>query len=317
MCAFSPVECIRSLCAIGERQFEGERAAAQFIKQELQVRDIAYIEEPFETRIPRVLLAQLTADGVSIPCIATSFVSGVIESNYALISSLTSSQRFLYDANINFNPRCRGSISRSNHYFAPSVAIAREDVGRVVCAERVQGEVRIEAVSHMSGHILVGNTTNPTAVVFCHFDSIGPGATDNASGVATLLATIVQRPDLLAHVLFVFDGNEEVSFDEPIYWGAGYRTFESRHQDLLEAANQILIVDCVGNSPTEEIQDPRIVSLAFPIDGRQRFSSKITLLAGSYDELMRVYQSDIDVPDVIQERYVREAIVCLERRLGS
>lgn len=296
---FDPIIGIERLCKIGERQFQGERQAASYIKKILFELSIPFTSEPFTTRLPRIISAKLFADNQSIPCLATSFVSGEIKSNDNLISSLTNPESFLYDANINFNPRCPKSISRSNHYFAPSVAIAREDVDAVIKAENIFGKIQVEPTSHETEYILIGNLTNPKTILFCHYDSIGPGAIDNASGVATLLAIAINNRKLLQTTLFVFDGNEELSYDEPIYWGAGYRVFEKRHENLLAQAKAIIVVDCIGNSPLLLTKDLTILKLAFPIKNIEKYTAKTQLATGNFNALMRVYHSDADTPDSV------------------
>jgi hypothetical protein len=73
----------------------------------------------------------------------------------------------------------------------------------------VKGRVEVEKGRHHTHDILVGNITSPRALVFAHYDSIGPGVIDNASGVAVMLALLTQEAELLQEVLFVFSANEE------------------------------------------------------------------------------------------------------------
>ncbi len=54
-------------------------------------------------------------------------------------------------------------------------------------------------------------------LVFSHYDSISSGVIDNASGTALSLYLVINYPKLLEKTLFVFAGNEELSYDEPIY----------------------------------------------------------------------------------------------------
>jgi hypothetical protein len=135
---FNPIRFIEGFSALGERQGPQERLAARRIKKVLLRMGASFYLQRFATKIPEVRRQRLLADGRIIPCVATSFVSGRIESNYQLLSSLISSQKFLYEPNINFNPRSRG-ISRSNHYFAPSVAVARAAVPKLLRAKKSPG----------------------------------------------------------------------------------------------------------------------------------------------------------------------------------
>ena len=299
-------EFILRICALGERQFGQETRACQLIEASLKRAGIAYAKERFKTWLPLFKKAQLIADGKQIPCAGSSFVSGVIDSSNHLLSSLTSSQNFLYTDNINFNPVCSG-ISRSNHYFAPSLAIPKKYVFLLCTAKKVSGRVEVEKKSHTSANILVGNSKNPRYLVFSHYDSISSGAIDNASGTALSLYLVINHQELLAKTLFVFAGNEELSYDEPIYWGHGYRVFEKKHYNLFSNAKKILILDCLGYSATNFIQDPKIVVLGFPIKSMAKFVKKTYLVIGDMQKLMTVYHSDLDIPDLIKSKWLMEA----------
>jgi hypothetical protein len=269
----------------------------------------------FATKIPEVRRQRLLADGRIIPCVATSFVSGRIESNYQLLSSLISSQKFLYEPNINFNPRSRG-ISRSNHYFAPSVAVARAAVPKLLRAKKVLAEVVVRPRTHTSENILVGNRKNPNYILFCHYDSLGPGASDNASGTAVLLSLIARNSELLTKALFVFAGNEELSYDQPIYWGHGYRVFEQRFAKQLRGAKKIVVLDSLAHGRTCTTSDPHVVRLGFPIKDLLRLQKKITMVYGDFDKLMEVYHSSLDLPSNISPRYLAQAISLTQRLLS-
>jgi len=200
-------EFIHALSALGERQFQKETKACELIEKWLKREGIPYAKEKFKTYLPRFQEVKLTADGKEIPCAGSSFVSGVIEGTNHLISSLTSSQNFLYTDNINFNPACNG-VSRSNHYFAPSLAIPKKYVPVVCSAKKVFGSVKVEKKAHESANILVGNRKNPNYLVFSHYDSISTGAIDNASGTALSLHLATNHKELLKKALFLFCGNE-------------------------------------------------------------------------------------------------------------
>lgn len=166
---------------------------------------------------------------------------------------------------------------------------------------RVRGEVRVQKERSALPQILVGNPRNPSIIVFTHFDSIGPGAIDNASGTAVCLSLVLTRPDLLKKTLFVFDPNEELSYDYPTYWGHGYRVFEKRHGALLRRAQQIISVDSVGNDKPQAIRDPKILNLAFPILGLSKLLKKTVTIGGDIEKMMEVYQSEADLPSLLSE----------------
>ena len=315
MSEFNPISCIKTLCALKKRQLEGAQKAALYIKNILQENAVLFSSELLATTVPRFISANLLIDGTPIPCLATGLKSGIIKSKKTIISSLTSSQSFLYEENINFNPLCATAISRSNHYFAPSIAVLRDDVNRILQATTVIGEIKVKPTEYINEQIFVGNQKNPDNILFCHYDSLGPGATDNASGVAVLLSLIIETPMLLNTCLFVFDGNEELSYDQPIYWGNGYRVFENRYGRLLENAGRIFVVDCVGDSTVSFINDPTICRLAFPIKQLERYLKKITLVSGDYDTLMQVYHSEADLPGRIDQVQLQHAVAELKQQL--
>ena len=295
---------IEKLCEIGERQLEGEVKARKFICSLLKENNIKYSLFSFTTQIPKFIKYSLIVDGQNIECLPTGLVSGIIDNNYNLISSLTSSQNFLYKKNINFNPRCK-SISRANFYFAPSLAINKNSLKIICDAQNIKGEIKVEKKIWETASILVGNTTNPKIIIFSHFDSIEIGAIDNASGTAMALIIAIKNKQLLKDILFVFDSNEEISYDKPIYWGHGYREFEKKYYKLIEECEKILIIDCVGYSKYIEYKNKEILKLAFPIFKIDSIINKTCVISGDYDELMKVYQSPIDRPKLIKEEYLK------------
>ncbi len=313
--AYTMIEFIKKLYALGERQFEKEQQAAVLIRKELEAYHVPYRTEHFTMNLPRFKKAELSVDGHTIPCVATSLVSGKITSPNPLISSLTSSQNFLHNSNINFNQLCR-SISRSNHYFAPSVAVHAHDVKHFLGAESVQGTVIVHKVRHTATNILVGNSKNPRYVVFSHFDSLYGGAVDNASGTALSLYLATQHKELLAHTLFVFSGNEELSYDEPIYWGHGYRVFEAKHGSALKRAKHIFVIDCIGFSKTNFVRDQKVVILGFPVKSLSTIINKTTLVIGDYQKMMTFYHSDLDTPELITEAEMRRAAQAMIKKLS-
>ncbi len=300
-------EFIQQLTSISERQRENEQKAARLILDILRHTHTPVHIQRFPATTPVIQNAQLIADGKNIPAIATCFVSGAIHCKHALTSSLISSQRMLFDANINFNPQSK-SISRSNHYFAPSVAISKQDVAVILDAKQVRGSVQVKAVRHTSMNILVGNLASPEYILFCHYDSFGPGAIDNASGTAVLLKLAIDYPQLRQNCLFVIAGNEELSYDKPIYWGHGYRVFERTHLRILKRAKHLLMIDCVGNGRTHIDQSIDMLRLGFPIVHVEEWKKKMCVLYGDNEKLMEVYHSELDTPDLIQERYLNDAV---------
>ena len=309
---FTYLEFMKKLTNLGERQFENIKITQKIIEEELIKRDIEYSLFTFSTSLPNVVssscIIENPNDGStsSVEHKATCFKGGKITSNQVIISSLTSSQDFLYKKNINFNPLCN-VISKANYYFAPAIAIHREDVLKISKAKNISISVDVEKVDLELNSILVGNVINPKYVVFSHFDSVESGAIDNASGTSVCLDTICSNTQILESTLFVFDANEELSYDEPVYWGRGYRQFEKQYLEVLQKCEQIIVVDCVGYSNTNEYKDEGLLKLAFPITHIESLQDKISVLAGDFDELMRVYHSSDDRVDVIRNEYYQDA----------
>ncbi len=296
---------ITALTSLGERQGAVTKKAAEYLQSELRNNKIPFVVETVSTFLP-VGSAVLTADNIPVTCAPTSFVGGPITSKDSIVSSLIPTKYLIDVPNINFNPKST-ALSLPNFYFAPSVAIRREDVERIISATEVRGEVVIEKTAFELPQILVGNRVNPKTIVFSHFDSVGPGAIDNASGTAVCLSIAIENPQLLTNTLFVFDPNEELSYDKPTYWGHGYRSFEERYLKQLDGANTIIVVDCVGNGATRVISDPRILNLAFPIANLSRMLTKTVTIGGDIEKMMEVYQSDADLEDEVMEEFLAEA----------
>lgn len=296
-----------ALAHLGERQLRNEARAARLIERALDEAHVPYTRRSFTVDIPRVRHASLMADGVRLAAAACSMVSGTITNNYSIISSLVSSSVLQTTPTITVNPRCRG-ISKSNHYFAPSFAVSPQTLSKVMAAERVKGRIEVEKVRHHTHDILVGNTTSPRALVFAHYDSIGPGVIDNASGVAVMLALLTQEAELLQEALFVFSANEELSYDMPVYWGHGFRDFEKERPELFERAEQIIVIDSVGHTRARAHTEPGLVKLAFPLTHAEQYAPKITLVAGDFDALMKVYHSDLDNGKIVSETHLRQAV---------
>ena len=294
---------ITSLCSFPERQLEGEKKASVFIEGVLRKYDVLFSTLSFNTSIPKFKKYFLKADGLDIDCLPTGLVSGSIQ-NFS-------------ENSINFNSKCR-AISRANFYFKPSLAVKEKDFPVISKAKNLRGELEIEKINHKTKSFLVGNLKNPRRIIFTHFDSIEMGAIDNASGTAVCLNLCVEEKHILKENLFVFDSNEELSYDEPIYWGHGYREFERQYLSLLEKCESILVVDCVGYSKEVIYKDSRIMKAAFPIKNMRRFSEKIKVYSGDFDELMKVYHSKIDVPKLLKDELLqRDRNKILEELEGS
>ncbi len=295
-------EFIETLTAMGERQLEKETQACLYILQVLDTEQIEYSVQEFETEIPAYQHCSLIVDGEALEVLPSGLVSGTVTNNHTILSSLISSQKNLYDANINFNPAST-HISRSNHYFAPAFSIKRDDVQKVIDAKDILGKLEVSKTRHRSKNILVGNTKNPTIIIFSHYDSIATGAVDNASGTMLSLELIAEFPVLLQSVLFVLCGNEELSYDEPIYWGHGYRCFEKEYGNLIKNCTQILVLDSFGHTLPIIFSDIPTMKLAFPITDIATYAIKTKVIAGDIDALMHFYHAENDTSEHITDEY--------------
>jgi hypothetical protein len=305
---------IKQLSAFDSRIGLEEAKISAFLRKLLDQEGIKYQTQSFPSKTPNYTKAELIADGKKIDCLPCGLVSGEINNSYNLISSLTSSQNFLTTPNINFNPKS-DAICVSNFYFAPALAISRKDVFGVMRAIKIRGVISVKPHNYIAQNILVGNAINPKTVVFAHYDGYFGGATDNASGVAAVIEAIKRNPESLKDTLFVLAGNEELSYDRPIYWGRCFRQFNEMNPKVLDQAKSIFIVDCVGDGPPVLMRDKTSIKLAFPIGDFPKIIAKTAILSGNFDSLMTVYHSDADTPERLSAKYLDDASKVLGKLL--
>lgn len=306
---------LQQLVALGERQLAAEKRAAVLIKKMLNQYGIPYKRHVFTTSIPKMLSAKLLADGKPVECAVASFVSGEITDKESVISSAMPGAWFQGHPNISVNPYCT-AVSRGNHYFSPGIAVSHAALQKVFRAKTIRGTVKVKKMTHTSENILVGNTRNPHTVVFAHYDSIGPGAIDNASGVAASMAAVINNPELLTDHLIVFAGNEELSYDNPIYWGRGFRCLQKDMPHLFIKSKRLLVIDCVGNGKAVVTNDSAIVPRAFPIKNAQKYAKKTSLIMGDFSHLMTVYHSQLDDGRGMTAQSLKQATDLLMKELS-
>ncbi|MEA2701854.1 MAG: hypothetical protein QOE22_563 [Candidatus Parcubacteria bacterium] len=296
---------VRALTEFGERQGQATIRAGEYIENLLITGGvITYGKEFIEVELPHAS-ATLRADTKEIKCAPTSFIGGKINDKDALVSSLVPSRYLLTVPNINFNPRS-DSLSRPNFYFAPALAVRKKDMPRILTAQKVEGTVYVRKMRHRLIQFLIGNRKSPEVVLFAHYDSIGPGAMDNASGTAVCISIALKHPEVLSKVLIVLDPNEELSYDSPTYWGHGYRVFEKRHPLLLRNAKRVIVVDSVGNGKPQIFRDSHTLNLAFPLKAVARLRGDVLTVGGDVEGMMEFYQSDTDVPSQLTEGFLEE-----------
>ncbi|MDE1833278.1 MAG: M28 family peptidase [Candidatus Micrarchaeota archaeon] len=295
------MDSIRMLERLGPRRGKRELEAGRILKRKLASYGVDFQIQQFRNHLPHFSSFSLMADGDSVECMPTALRSGGISSK-PLISSMSVSGRYYEEPNINFNPYS-DAFSLATFYRAPSLTIKRKDVRRIIDARSVEGRVRVTKLPHRCENIMAGNLKNPRHILISHTDSVLGGALDNASGTAMLLELASEgRKD----TLFLFSGCEEMSFDEPIYWGRGYRVFEEQYKGLMERAKRTIVVDMVGSNSPSLIEDKRIRMSAFPIKS-QRLWERALIMSTGGDEWRPIYHSMEDRIGLIKGRYLEES----------
>ncbi len=310
-------EIIKIITDIGTRQNKTTKLAYKVITDLLLSHNIEFITKKYQVYLPVFKKSYLKVDGENIPCLPTGLTSGKINTAGIVTTSLISSKVFLDIPHINFNPKCK-IISRANFSFSPSLAVPRDSIEKICKEKIINGKIEVVKEKQEALQILVGNNRNPKNIIFSHFDSIGSGAVDNASGTALMLEMIIKNRKLLNDNLFVFDGNEEISYDLPIYWGKGYRNFERKYPKQISGAKKLIVIDCIGYDKTITLSgktNSKIIKLAFPIKKIDGYYSKIKLITSDYDKLMEVYHSDLDQVGLIKEKYMKQALKIVIREI--
>ncbi|MFA9288785.1 MAG: hypothetical protein ACEQSA_02825 [Weeksellaceae bacterium] len=309
---------VTDLLSVGPRFAQGEEKAAALIQQMLTDNKVSFIDQQYEASVPLASTVSLTVDGKAIDARNVGMESGTFTNKDALVSSLYwGDTDFYLPPNINFNPRCKTTISMALYYKHAAIAVRRDDVPLILAAEKVTGQTVVEPYNFTGHNYLVGNTTNPKSVIFTHYDCWESGAIDNASGTAVLINTVIKHPELLKDHLFAICGTEEISYEEPIYWGKGYRAFQEKYNHLLEEAKEILVVDCVGYSSHVWATDPEHVVLGLPLNKFESYAQKSAMLCGDFDTLMSVYHSNDDTVDLLSEELLDDAQKLLLEKLQS
>ncbi|MCX6744837.1 MAG: M28 family peptidase [Candidatus Parcubacteria bacterium] len=302
---YSQINLIKKLCDLGERQLGQEIKASKLLMAELEKYKVKYKVQSFPTKVPVIKSVSLTADNSKIKAKGACFVSGMIKNKFKLVAPIIKPLP-KDEANINYNPKC-AEISQSDFYFVPSLAVNKKDVSRIKRARYVEGEIKVTPQKHRSLNILVGNLKNPKNIIFAHYDSIGPGAVDDGSGVAALMRLIIDYPKLEKDNLFVLAGNEELSYDTPYYWGRGYRAFEKKYAQLLNNAKKILVVDGVGFDKPLASRKMSMIKACFPILKMKNYQIKTYILYGNQDFWDTICHSELDKTENIKAPFLNQA----------
>jgi len=164
--------------------------------------------------------------------------------------------------------------------------------------------LRQRLVKVKASNILVGNLVNSKVILLTHFDAIGPGALDNASGVAVSLAVLINNPDFVKDNLAVFSGCEETSYEKPVYWGYGYCQFERKYGQLLKNCRAIYVVDCVGNGRLHFFQGDYYFHEAVPLKKLNLVKDKLFVLTGSVKKLLAICHTKKDTVAGLKPKYL-------------
>ncbi len=306
------IDIVKKLTAISPRYAENEIKAAGLIIEILKKSKITFAQQLFESYAPIITRAVLFADNEQISCIGSGFNSGEIKNGNNLISSFGYKHNNL-PFNINFNPMT-DEISVVDFYQEPSVTISRKSVVKIIMARTVQGLIKVKKQKFQTKNILVGNTTKPTSIVFAHFDSIiGDGAVDNAGSVAVLLDLVINYPNYLSNSLFVFSGNEEMSYDDYKKSGYGFRVFESEYEDLLNRAKQILVLDGVGVSSSSFVQFG--LDWVLQLKSLNKIRRKVFWLQNDQSEILKYFHTKADKVNILSEKFLLDARNKLQKKL--
>ena len=305
---------VKQLVAFSPRQLEGETKTVAYLRAELDKAQIPYKLQEFEIELPKYT-HELLADGQLIGGMPCALESGEIIDKQAVHNTLLD-PNYCDEANINFNPVCAGH-SLATFYHAPAIAVNHQELEKFLQAKDIKGSVSVERVPHKTANILVGNVTQPKRIIFAHIDSIQMGAVDNASGVAVSLNLIKEQPHLLNENLIIFSACEELSFAKPYYWGFGYRVFEQEYETVMAQAQEILVIDSVGQTEAQVYDNTKLelMRLAFPIEHMDEWQERIKVIAGDLDTLMTVYHSDLDDLTQVDEPHLRQAQELVVKRL--
>ena len=265
-----------------------EIESAKYLKEQIRYSSNSFKVQKFSTQVQVVTSVQLRLDGENVGCLGCSFESGKI----------TSKKQIHFSSHSDY-------ISTPNYYQTPSVSISRLDQEKLNQVKEIDGNVTVEKYSYLSQNFLVGNIDDPKTIIFTHYDSLWGGAIDNAGGVSVCLKLISDNPSQIKNNLFVFAGNEELSYDFPNYWGYGYRQFEKYYLPQLRQARKIIVVDGVGlTSPDIFTED---LDSFLPLKNLKTFQNKIKVISSKQAEVLKCYHCQEDTPEKISLEYLNQS----------
>lgn len=307
------IEFVKKLTSISPRYGVDEIKGAKIIVDELNRLKIDFVEEKFESSVPRISKAELFADGISIPCVGSGAVSGQIPDGKYLISGFGYTGEGV-PYNISYSP-ITDEISVVDVYKVPSVTISRKSITQIVMANKVSGNILVDEEKYTTENILVGNLANPENIIFAHYDSIiGSGAVDNAAAVAVVFELMKSNYELIKNNLFIFAGNEELSYDTyKTRSGHGFREFEILHSELLKSAKQIIVIDGIGVSSPNFSQAG--LDWVLQIKMLDEIRSRVFWLQNDQAEVLKYFHTSADTVDKINPKFLDEAKELLIERI--
>lgn len=273
------------LADMAPRRGEAERQAADYIQSEIKEN---VERQEYRVIYPKFEKYELKADGEELSCLPGGLESGNID-NKAVVNSVHNEQGDVNKPCITFNPFAKG-ISVTTFYQAPCLAVDPSDISKILEAEHIEGELRVTWRTEKSYNILVGNTENPEQVVMTHYDSLWGGFIDNGFSVS-LLINLIEEIDL-DRKLVVFAGSEELSQEYP-YHCYGYRRFESKYNNALDSADEIVVVDSLGRGDQQIVKEGESLEKAIVLSTK-KYQKKTVLLASTYGDVLDVYHSPLD-----------------------
>jgi hypothetical protein len=283
---------------LGKNEILATDILIDILVKDLKISEIKIQE--FTNYVPVNLESRLEVKSKVLEALPICFYSGNINNQNIKIIEYDEENSF-EENYIAYNKKCK-AISRHTFFKNASFAINRKNAKFVKNnIDYVKGFVEIQKFQYVSRNLLIGNTDNPQNVLFCHLDTVENGFIDNLSGVLCMLMLLIKDKKLLNKNLFVFSGNEELSYDFPIYWGYGYRKFEEEYFYLLEQSKKILILDCIGQTNLKIYKENiDILQLGFPIKNLKSLVNKTYMFSGNLNSLMKIYHSVIDTIDNIK-----------------
>lgn len=309
----SYLDFIKKLITVSPRFGDNELKAATIIKAELDSKNIPFTTQPFTGFVPQITKAELFVDGTEVPCIGSSFVGGEIPGGDNFISNMDSSDGNKYPYVIAYSP-LTDNISVTEHYHVPSVTVSRTSIPLLLSATEVHGIVEVNKKEIKSENILVGNQVDPKNIIFAHYDSIiGDGAMDNGAAV-TLLMDLTQDKELIKNNLFVFAGNEELTYDTFKHDGYGFRVFEDKYKNLLLSATKVFSIDGIGIGVTTISQT--MLKWVLQLKCLDEIKEKVWWMHGANDQNLKYFHTISDTIDNISQEHLTEAKDLLIQRIS-